>query len=133
MGNSKAKPKPKQDEDPVLVNPFQTSNEKLIFSRSDLNVEIETQLTKTLIKIGAWVVASVLTIALGSIGTVLWNLNGDVKELSGKFSSPESVIHQIGNRADSLEKENKILNENIHKQEIDDLNKQIELLKNTKK
>jgi predicted RNase H-like nuclease (RuvC/YqgF family) len=101
----------------------------LTFSKADLNVEIETQLTRKLVVVGAWVVTSVLAVVLGAIISVLWVMNGQVNELSGKHTSSETAIQHVEKRIEGLEKENKELEEKIHQKELLDYKNEIEKLK----
>lgn len=105
-----------------------TLNSHLFIPKKDMNVEIETQLTRKLLQVGVWVVTSVMAIVIGSVITILWTLNGKVNELSGKVTSPDNVILFIGTRLDSLEKENKTLNQKIQQREIEELKEEIEKL-----
>ena len=100
----------------------------LTVAKSDLTVEIETQLTKKLTQVGIWVVTSVLAVILGSVIGSLYTLNGKINELSGKYSSPDNLIQHIGTRIEKLESENKELTEKLYQKEIEELRNEINKL-----
>jgi predicted RNase H-like nuclease (RuvC/YqgF family) len=93
----------------------------ITLSRADVNIEIETQLTRQLNRVAAWVISTVLAIVLGGIITAIWTMNRQVGELSGKYSSPETIINHLSDRLEKMEKENDDMKAKIHEIEIQDL------------
>ena len=71
------------------------------------------------------ILSYVLTTLFGSAMIILWNLNSQVSELKGKYSSPDKTIETLTKRLDKLELENKQLVEKNQKLEIEKLESKI--------
>ena len=66
---------------------------------------------------------------------MVWNLNGDVRELNGKSSSPETIIQSINQRLEKLEESNNKLVDKNYQLEIEKMKLEFEIttLKKKKK
>jgi hypothetical protein len=115
---------------------FLTDDKDTIVTRKDLGTEVESQVSKQIIKVATWVITALVFTIFGFIISHLWAINGDLHELKGKYSSPDNIIEHISARVETLEKENKILVDSLQKVEINNLKHQLSLAnkkKGTKK
>lgn len=100
--------------------------------KKDVSIEIETQVTKKLTQIALWIIGAIAFTIIGAIVASLWTMNGDVKEIQGKYASPENIIGHISSRIEVLEKQNIALRDSLHKFEIQKLQAEIDTLKSKK-
>jgi hypothetical protein len=103
-----------------------------IVTKKDLAFEIETQVTKRIVKIASWIITALVFTIFGYIIGNLWILNGEVRELKGKFSSPENIIQHISGRIELLESKNQSLVDSLQKLQFINLQNEINFQKKLK-
>lgn len=99
----------------------------------NLNVEIDDKVSKRMSEIFYWIVSLVLATISGGIISTLWIMNGDLKELKGKFASPDAIITHLSNRVQYLDSINYRLNNELTNERIEKLNMEISKLRNEHK
>ena len=103
-----------------------------IVTKKDLAFEIETQVTKRIVKIAIWIITALVFTIFGYIIGNLWILNGEIRELKGKISSPENIIQHISSRIELLESKNQSLVDSLQKLQFINLQNEINFQKKLK-
>lgn len=103
-----------------------------IVTKKDLAFEIETQVTRRIVKIASWIITALAFTIFGYIIGNLWILNGEIRELKGKFSSPENMIQHISSRIEFLESKNQSLVDSLQKLQFVNLQNEVNFQKKLK-
>ena len=88
-------------------------------TQKNLEGEVNNQLTKQINQYIQKAITFILGTAMGTFLILLWNLNGDVHEITGKNSSPDIIIQTLSQRLDKLEEANIKLVDKNYQLEID--------------
>jgi hypothetical protein len=94
--------------------------------------DVDSTITKQVLKAVGWVIAALAFTIFGYIISNLWIMNGELKEIKGKYSSPDNIINHISSRMENLEKINQLLNDSLQKQQLLRLQNEINQLKKKK-
>lgn len=124
-------------DEPQNTEPFVISAETIkssgLATKKDIGVEIETQVTKKMTQIATWVISILLASIFGGIITALWNVNGEVRELKGMYSSPDHIIEYSSERIEYLDSVNNIMNQKLHNLELEEKDELIKKLQDNLK
>lgn len=109
-----------------------SGNGPFVVNKQDLNVEIDSQVTKKIKEVTTYIVSLILAVVFGGIVSSLWIVNGEVRELKGKYTSPDNMLEIMNKRLEKIEQENKTLSIKVQQSEINKLKVEISELKSAK-
>lgn len=96
-------------------------------TKKNLEGEVENQLTKQVNQYIQKAITFILGTVLGTLLILVWNLNGDIREMKGKSNSPDAVVQAINQRLEKLEDLNTKLMDKNFQLEIEKMKIELEL------